>query len=141
MDDQITIDGDEERNLVSAILEWVEAKGVAMTIRETANELLESGFFSDKEIGLEALRYKWARSKVKQAFDQKAVNGFPHLTAVTAGRDPIYKRYEQLVFNDYTFIIESRIKSAFQDYEKLVSWHEDCRKRFGHAPSIPDLEF
>jgi hypothetical protein len=141
MDDQITIDGDEERNLGAAILEWVSKQRKAFTIREAANELLESGFFTEKEMNLDGLKYKWARHQVKRAFGVLASNGFPQMVPVTDGQDPIYKRYEQLVFNDYTFIIESRIKSAFQDYEKLVSWQKDCKERFGHAPSIPDLEF
>jgi hypothetical protein len=141
MDEQITIDGDEERNLGEAILEWVAKQRKAFTIREAATELLESGFFTDKEINQEGLKYKWAREQVKRAFRVLASNGFPHLVPVTAGRDPIYKRYEQLVFNDYTFLLESRIKSLFEDHEQLARWHEDCRKRFGHAPPIPDLDF
>jgi len=90
---------------------------------------------------LEAEFKKSQRSQVEKLWleveNSLAPNGFPRSVAINAGVDAIYKRFEELTYDDFVFAIRARC--GLPD-ELQISWQEACYEKYGHAPEVPGLE-
>ena len=134
---QVNIDGSVDRNIGREIREFCEKTGGAKTISGWNDALIDAGFFDDvvdRDVA-------WRRdcfAQVKSAFREEDANGIATMLPVTPGRTPLYKRQEELNFEEFEFVCRQRSKGIADDQRKLDLYVSECVRRFGREPELGD---
>lgn len=124
-------EGDRIRSLFAAM-------GGAAPLRDIARRCIEATIWDETQ--LESMMLHGAIKRVKDALRRELNgSGLPFAAAVDKGLHATWKQRDLFSFEDYTSIIDMGIAALGADHAKLRAWQEECRRRFGTSPSIPDL--
>lgn len=111
-------------------------------IRSFARRCIDAGLFNEAQ--QEGFMIVGAISTVKKALKQSDEHGihFAYNTSKQNGDDATWKQPALFDYTDACFVLQSNyIDKVTATHAEMVTFHQWMKRRFGTAPSVPDLVY
>ena len=113
--------------------------GGGRPLREVAIACIHDGVWDATQ--LESMQVAGAIKRIKAALRADVDGtGLPFACALGKGSDAKWKQIEFFTYEDFDGVLSMGTEALWADHAKLRALQDSCRRKYGTAPSIPDLD-